>query len=383
MIDRGLIAALGLSVLAHGALLTGEGWGWAEPAGEAVHTLSAVLHPVAVPPGPVAAVAAQSAPKPQAAPAPKQMPVASAPLAALAPPSEVISDAVPGPLFEQAVAPAALEPPLELAEAEAAPEADSAAPDLGESFALDGWPAHGAIVYRVYLGSAGLQVGEARHDWFHDDTSYRMQVTLETTGLAALLHGFHYVQKSEGELGPEGLRPKQFTVAQKGKKLETARFDWDNAKVSIRRGERERRNAPLQTGDQDVLSLWHQIGIVGTAGLPREIMVVSNKEATPALLEAVGDEGLSLPIGRLETLRVRAQAQSGVLTIDIWLARNYGMLPVRIRMVDDKGEVLDQQAVQLRLAPPDGKASETASAVDSIELKEEAPTEPLANLYTN
>lgn len=381
MIDRGLIAALGLSVLAHGTLLAGEGWHWADPEPETAQTLSAALRTVAVPV--TTAPAEVAAPAPAVPPARKQAPPAFAPLAALSPPTDVISDAAPEPLFEQAVAPGALEPPLELAESEAAPEAESAAPDLGESFALDGWPAHGAIVYRVYLGSAGLQVGEARHDWFHDDTSYRMQVTLETTGLAALLHGFHYVQKSEGELGPEGLRPNQFTVAQKGKKLESALFDWDNAKVSIRRGERERRNAALQTGDQDVLSLWHQIGIVGTAGLPREIMVVSNKEATPALLEAVGDEGLSLPIGRLETLRVRAQAQTGVLTIDIWLARNYGMLPVRIRMVDDKGEVLDQQAVQLRLAPPDGRASETAAAVDSIELKEEAPTEPLANLYTN
>ncbi|AWI75314.1 hypothetical protein CEW83_08900 [Parazoarcus communis] len=381
MIDRGLIAALGLSVLAHGTLLAGEGWHWADGEPETAQTLSAALRTVAVPVTTAPAVVAAAAPA--APPARKQAPPAFAPIAASSPPTDVISDAAPEPLFEQAAAPGALEPPLELAEAEAAPEAESAAPDLGESFALDGWPAHGAIVYRVYLGSAGLQVGEARHDWFHDDTSYRMQVTLETTGLAALLHGFHYVQKSEGELGPEGLRPNQFTVAQKGKKLESALFDWDNAKVSIRRGERERRNAALQTGDQDVLSLWHQIGIVGTAGLPREIMVVSNKEATPALLEAVGDEGLSLPIGRLETLRVRAQAQTGVLTIDIWLARNYGMLPVRIRMVDDKGEVLDQQAVQLRLAPPDGKASETAAAVDSIELKEEAPTEPLANLYTN
>ena len=377
MIDRGLIAALGLSVLAHGALLTGDGWHWAEPAPETTQTLSAALRPLAVPVTTVPAVAAKPAPKPQTRPVPEPVARASAPLAALSAAAEVVSDALPEPLFEQPAAPAALTPPVELA------EAVPAAPEPAESVAIDGWPVHGAIVYRVYLGSAGLLVGEARHDWSHDKARYRMQVTLETTGLAALLHGFHYVQTSEGEVGPEGLRPKQFSVAQKGKKLETALFDWDNAKVSIRRGERERRNAALHTGDQDVLSLWHQIGIVGTKGLPREIMVVSNKDATPALLEAVGDEVLSLPIGRLETLRVRAHAQSGVLTIDMWLARNYGMLPVRIRMVDDKGEVLDQQAVQLKLTPQGGQASEAADAVDSIELKEEAPANQLADLYTN
>jgi hypothetical protein len=55
------------------------------------------------------------------------------------------------------------------------------------------------------------------------------------------------------------------------------------------------------------------------------------------------------------------------------------MLPVRIRIVDDQGEALDQQAIQLRLAPPGDEASigERVAAAgsgeaDMIELKEEA-----------
>lgn len=383
MIDRGMIAALGLSVLAHAALIGSEGWalpGLSADMPEAPQPLSATLRALPVPVA-LKQVDMPAAPKPVA----KPQAAKPAPLAALAPPAQILREALPEPVAEATPEPldgAAMLAEAEVPAAEVAP--DTAADALeGEVFDLDGWPTQGAIVYRVFLGNGGLQVGEARHDWSHDDTRYSMQVTLETTGLAALLHGFHYVQKSEGELGPEGLRPQTFTVAQKGKSLETARFDWDNAQVSIRRGERERRKAALQTGDQDVLSLWHQIGIVGTSGLPRAITVVSNKEATPALLEQVGEEGLRLPIGNLRTLRVRAQAENGKLTIDIWLALNYGMLPVRIRMVDDKGEVLDQQAIQLRLAPTGESPKGTADASDTIELKEEEPVPPLADLYTN
>jgi hypothetical protein len=206
-----------------------------------------------------------------------------------------------------------------------------------------------------------------------------METVLQTTGLVGLMRSLHYVQRSEGELGPRGLKPLHFRVEQGGKKAESAEFDWPAGRVSIRRDGRERRAAEIRPGDQDVLSLWHQIGIVGAAGLPKTITVVSNKGAKPAVLEVVGSENVRLPIGRLDTLRLRAQAGDGTLTIDIWLAKNYGMLPVRIRIVDDQGEALDQQAIQLRLAPPGDEASigERVAAAgsgeaDMIELKEEA-----------
>ncbi|MBR0568883.1 DUF3108 domain-containing protein [Azoarcus sp. L1K30] len=388
MVDRGLIAALSVSVLAHGALLASGGWQWSAPASgvSAPALVSArLVVPVAVPQTPVPLAPARSKPASRAMPDSAASAPASAPapvqLSALEPDVGVVSDAVPDDSWMTTAEPVAAGDDA-AAEAVRLAQADEGGAPDAESFAIDGWPLSGAITYRVYLGSGGLQVGEARHEWSHDKTRYSMQVTLETTGVAALLHGFHYVQKSEGELRPEGLRPQVFTVTQKGKTQESAVFDWEHAQVSIRRGERERKNAVLKPGDQDVLSLWHQIGIVGTEGLPRTLMVISNKSATPALLESVGEEGLRLPIGQLDTLHVRAKAETSELTIDIWLARHYGMLPVRIRVVDDKGEVLDQQAFQLRLEPPNGTAAQTADAADMIELKEE-PVLPLAELSTN
>lgn len=378
MIERSLIVALGVSVLAHTALLSTADWPWGDaPLSPTEQVMHATLRPLTVPveisvakpiPASVPQPLAQMPSRPKPA---KQKP---APMAAVAPVEPVLSDAVPD------VLPPAEEPapiPAELAQAVSSPAVPA------EAFDIDGWPAQGEIVFRVLLGSGGLQVGEARHDWSHDGKRYRMRLTLETTGVAALLRGFHYVQNSEGELGPQGLKPQYFSVAQQRKELETAVFDWDNARVSIRRGERERRTSTLQPGDQDVLSLWHQIGIVGSAGLPRTLTVVSNKDAKLALLEAVGTEGLRLPIGQLDTLRLRAQAEDGKLTIDIWLARNYGMLPVRIRLVDDKGEVLDHQAIQLRLSPPGEVPGKTTEKSEIIELKEEVPAFPLADLHIN
>lgn len=393
MSRRGVIAALTVSVMAHALLLGTAEWPWPNASeSEALPVMQARL---VEPPEPVKLAALQPVPPPAAKPAPPRPPARKP-----APPDK--------PALEAAAEPQALPAvtdtlPAIAADAEdagsvvaevaaamlaAAPAQPSAA--AGETYNTEGWPTHGSIVFRVVLGDGGLVVGEAVHEWWHDDSRYRMEVTLQTTGLVGLVRGFHYVQRSEGELGPQGLRPQRFHVDQRGKAAESAEFDWPAGRVSIRRGDRERRAAEIHAGDQDVLSLWHQIGIVGATGLPTTLTVVSNKDAKVALLEKVGEETLRLPIGRLDTLRLRAQSEDGKLTIDIWLARNYGMLPVRIRVVDDKGEVLDQQAIRLRLAPPGegegdknkGEAAPRAgSEPEMIELKEEV--DPLAGLHQN
>lgn len=249
----------------------------------------------------------------------------------------------------------------------AAPHADPRKPGVAA------WPAQGSIRYRVMYGEGGFEVGEALHDWTHDDKRYRMTVKVKTTGVMDLLRSLQYEQRSEGRIGPTGLVPERFRIEQSGKKPEMAEFDWNTGQVTMRRGSRT-RTAPVERGDQDLLSLWHQIGLTAAAALPDELKVVSGKSATPAVLERVGAERLVLPIGGFDTQRLRARALSGKLSIDVWLAREYGTLPVRIRITDDKGDVLDQQAVEVRLTPA-GKAASSAPAValaaaqEKIELR--------------
>ncbi len=392
---RTAIAALGISVLLHGVALVGGDFAFAprvEP--ELPPVMQARLiepPPVVRPPAPAPEVRPQEALRAPPAPRPRPIakprpPAAPAPVAMVAP-SDTKTDATPD-------APA-LPPMTATAEEAVAPAAPMQVAEKGvQADAVDseGWPDRGSIVFRVFMGDKGFEVGQAQHHWSHDEHHYRMETLLQTTGLIGLMRSLHYVQRSEGELGPQGLKPLRFSVEQGGKKPESAEFDWAAGRVSIRRDGRERRSAEVRPGDQDVLSLWHQIGIVGAAGLPKTIMVVSNKAAKPAQLEVVGAENAKLPIGRLDTLRLRARATDGSLTIDIWLAKNYGMLPVRIRLVDDEGESLDQQAIQLRLAPPADEAAVAGHAVaaaagepEMIELKEEPQQPPglQQDLYRN
>ncbi|SIQ31975.1 Protein of unknown function [Aromatoleum tolulyticum] len=376
-----LILATGASVIAHALVLSLPGW----PAHVGIEP--PVLHAtlVVAEPKPAVDLAAVAAPPPPVVreqPKPRPKPKPSPARAVEAPPAVPLTAPSAGDAGEIAIAaPAAAEvqaadevPPA----VDAAPVADAAAElvaaaDL-KGFNVTGWPERGSIRFRVHLGEGGFAVGEAQHEWSHDGKRYRMSVAVRTTGVVGMFRSFHYAQSSAGSVGREGLKPERFSVEQSRKTPASAEFDWDARKVTMKRGAKE-RVADLRPGDQDLLSLWHQIGIVGAVSGSTELNVITGREATPSAVEVVGPEKLPLPIGLLDTVRVRAEARNGSLTIDIWLARNYGMLPVRIRVVDDKGEVLDQQAVELRLSPPGSAGDEPAVAGSGGERAEEGMIE--------
>lgn len=224
------------------------------------------------------------------------------------------------------------------------------APTL-DSGALERWPRAGTIIYRVDYGSGGVPIGEARHQWTHDSRSYSMSLELRTTGAAALLHKLQYTQRSAGEIGDHGLRPLQFTVDQAGRPSIAVDFDWKTAIATIPRAKRSPRTATIAAGDQDMLSLWHQVHLFAARALPADLTVITKNRAKAARIEAAGEEKLQLPVGEIDATRMRVRAAADSLDIELWLDKHRGLLPVRIRIVDDDGGVLDQRATAVDIAP--------------------------------
>lgn len=212
------------------------------------------------------------------------------------------------------------------------------------------WPREGEIVFDVLYGKLAFKLGSATHRWSHDGHRYRMESIAKAAGLLASVDALSYTQRSRGELVAEGLRPQAFEVERGGRRREWSEFDWQKGEVALVR-DGEAREAALAAGDQDVLSLWHQIGLATPlAGGPVRLTVVTGKSAAPTRIVDLGEESIEVPAGRFAARHLRAAAEDGSLTLDVWLAKDRRGLPVRIRMKDRKGEVLDQQARAISLA---------------------------------
>lgn len=345
----GLVAVtLLLSAVIHGLALTLPGWSLPVTAPNTAEPLSATL--VTTPrPALAAASDGSSGASSQLAPPPPPRPRTLPRNTTTAPP--VLQPVVPPPSAdspppEPAVGPgqpAAAEAPPSPALSPATSETPPSAtppPTPG----MPTWPRKGRIVYDVFRGEENFLVGQAEHSWEQDGRRYRMQAVVETVGLAAMMRDFHYVQRSEGRVTAGGLAPEQFRVEQDGKRAEWSDFDWAGGEAVVHRAKGPERRAPIKAGDQDVLSIWHQLALMGEPSPHLHLTLVSNKAATPAELEALGVDVLNLPMGYVVAHHLRARALDGSLSIDIWLAEKFGYLPVRVLFKDRQGETFDQRA---------------------------------------
>ncbi len=214
--------------------------------------------------------------------------------------------------------------------------------------AMAAWPSAGMIEYEVLYGKLGFRIGNAVHRWSREGTGYRMESVAKAGGLLAAIGSLSYTQRSEGEVTPWGLQPESFEVERGGRRREWSDFDWARGEVDLYRDGKSRQ-AALHPGDQDVLTLWHQIGLAAPWAGEVTLTVVTGKSAAASRIEYLPDETVEVPAGRFEARHLRAAAIDGSLTLEVWLAKRQNLLPVRILMVDRKGEILDQRAQRIRI----------------------------------
>ena len=199
---------------------------------------------------------------------------------------------------------------------------------------------------------------------------YRAWMSTETAGLAALIKPVRVTQESQGDVTPEGLKPRHFFTARDGRRQDWADFDWggdalagipdgDTAQVSYAKGD-----AAVARGAQDFLSLFFQFAwLPGFPLMPSyTLTVATGKKISEQLIVVQGEETVELPAGTFRTLHVKTEDSE---PIELWLALDYHALPVKMRYTDRRGDRYDQLAVDIRsgdVAPaPPASASPPAS----------------------
>ena len=347
--------ALFFSLLLHLLLLGSLGWlGWRVP------TLDDLLHPesppqldaqlVPVVPRKMAAPAAKPAPprrKPSHRPPPARPAVA-----------EAVSTPMPAPAPAELPPPDPVDRPPDPADQPPAPEvptipAGVTVPEASQAPMI--LPRQGRIRFVVSRGDQGFVVGQSVHRWRHDGKIFTFSSVTETTGIAALFRPVQVKQTSEGEIAADGLRPRVFATQKDGSAGDAAVFDWTAMRLTLAPGGGSRREVPLVSVAQDMLSMFYQLGIM-LSGLPPDrpstgqgevraslvAMVATGKKFARYAFQMLGEEQLPSKHGAQRALHLRSVAD-GELT-EVWLGLELRDLPLKIRYTDRQGESYDQVA---------------------------------------
>ena len=154
------------------------------------------------------------------------------------------------------------------------------------------------------------------------------------------------VQTSTGQIGAHGLEPIRF--GDKVRSEVAAHFNYESNKITF---SANTPDVPLLPGAQDQLSVLMQAATM-VAGEPRQFaqgstlsfQAVGPRSAENWVFTVGVTEKLDLPGGEISALHLwrdpNAQYDS---KLEIWLAPSLGYLPVRIRLTQANGDLVDQQ----------------------------------------
>lgn len=154
------------------------------------------------------------------------------------------------------------------------------------------------------------------------------------------------VQTSTGQIGAHGLEPIRF--GDKVRSEVAAHFNYENNKVTF---SANTPDVPMLPGAQDQLSVLMQAATM-VAGEPRQFtqgstlsfQAVGPRSAENWVFTVGVTEKLELPGGEISALHLLREPNAQYDSkLEIWLAPSMGYLPVRIRLTQANGDLVDQQ----------------------------------------
>jgi Protein of unknown function (DUF3108) len=225
----------------------------------------------------------------------------------------------------------------------AAAQSQNTPPATAPGAAMASLPQEGEARYTLRRGILSANVALS---WKFSDNRYRLQSVAQGAGLLAVF-GSH-VQVSEGEVGAQGLKPSSFSVELRGKK-DQAVFLWE-AKTIQFSGKSGERSAQLPDGAQDMLSLLFQLAFEPPQTQQLTSQVTNGRKLETYTFARVGEETLELPAGSFRTIHVAKQHAPGDDAMELWLSPEHHYLPVKIRLIDRKGEVMEQTVSTIKVA---------------------------------
>jgi uncharacterized protein DUF3108 len=154
---------------------------------------------------------------------------------------------------------------------------------------------------------------------------------------------------SEGILGDDGPRPREYVDERSGRDTQRVSFDW-KANTITRRYRGSTRTEPVPADTQDRLSFLFALTFASQKGRPISFHVADARGMSRHVYKHNGRERLGTPAGEFDTVKLLRQNDGSSELAELWFAADRGYLPVRIVVVEKDGTRYEH--VVRRISPP-------------------------------
>lgn len=203
-------------------------------------------------------------------------------------------------------------------------------------------PARVEITYEVSRnGSAVAEVVERLE---HGAGWYRLSETWKGKGIYAMRGEIR--RSSSGRVGPEGLRPLEFSDERTGRDTARARFDW-KANTLTQQYKGASQTIPLPPNAHDRLAFLFEFAFEPPRDGAVTLAIVDGRGVSTHVYRPAGRERVRTPAGEFDAVRMLRRKEGSGERVEIWLAAQKSLLPVRILIVQKDGTRIDQVATRI------------------------------------
>lgn len=204
-------------------------------------------------------------------------------------------------------------------------------------------PARVEIEYEVTRN--GSSMAEVVERLEHGNGTYVLTENWKGRGMYALLG--RVKRTSEGTIGADGVRPREFSDERSGRDTARASFDWGGNVLTLRYKGKS-RSEPIPPNAQDRLSFLLAL-VFSPPKAERQYHVVDGRGVSSHTYRPNGRERVNTPAGGFDAVKLIKRNQGSGEVAEVWLAADRGYLPVKILIVEKDGTRLEQVATRITL----------------------------------
>lgn len=215
--------------------------------------------------------------------------------------------------------------------------------DVPPGFEHPTLPKHAQLRFLIFKGK-DFQVGEAKHRLEIDGDHYTLKVSMSTTGIVSLFKVYDSEQISTGTLDAQGLRPDSFTENKrtgKGKESFGVKFNWGTQQLEFSSGS----TVTLPAHTQDLMSALYQVSQLNLSQGKIVVPVTNGRRLERYEFEIGAEQPLPSRLGVLRALPLRKVRAEGGEGLEIWLALEYRLLPIKFTQTDRAGQIAAEMVI--------------------------------------